>query len=96
MDLRHAKKQEDTIHNQVKNKLTKTDPKLTQMLELADKGFKTYYCYILYVQRARGKFKQVKIRENMSLSRLWDVVKDREACCAAVHGVAKSRTRLSN
>ena len=33
---------------------------------------------------------------NMSLSKLWEVVKDREAWCIAVHGVSKSRTRLSN
>ena len=31
---------------------------------------------------------------NMSLSQLLDMVKDRETWCAAVHGAAKSRTRL--
>ena len=29
---------------------------------------------------------------NMSVSKLWEVVKDREAWFAAVHGIAKSRT----
>ena len=33
---------------------------------------------------------------DMNLSKLWDIVKDREAWCAAVHGVSKSQTWLSN
>ena len=34
--------------------------------------------------------------KDMSLNRLWEMVKVREALCAAVHGVVKSQTWLSN
>ena len=33
---------------------------------------------------------------NMNLGKLWEMVKDREACCATVHGVTKSQTRLGD
>ena len=33
---------------------------------------------------------------DMNLSKLWEIVKDRGACYAVVHGVTKSWTQLSN
>ena len=52
-------------------------------------------------QRRRGRqrmrwLNSITDSRDMTLGKLWGVVRDRMACCAAVHGVTKSQTRLSD
>ena len=47
-------------------------------------------------QRMGGLLDGINGSVDMSLSKLWEMVKYREAWCVAVHGVTKSRTRVSD
>ena len=71
------------------------------LMQRADSLEKTLMVGKIEGRRKRGRQKKrwldgITNSVDLSLSKLQEMVKDRESCRASVHGVTKSQTRLSN